>query len=147
MRPAQLILWIVGVAVATGCDKPPPADSLKEWTPADHHSKDDSQRQATGNQTAPVSKDASAASATQTLLDVTWRNQCATCHGMMGRGDGPQGPMFKATDFTSADWQARVTDEDIKSTIKNGKGRMPKFDLPDDVVAALVQRIRALRGR
>ena len=129
------------------CERAPAAESLPEWTPKDHVSRDDSARLASGNQTAPVAKDAAAASAAQTLLDITWRNQCATCHGMMGRGDGPQGPMFKATDLTSAEWQGKVSDDDIKATIKNGKGKMPKFDLPDNVLAAMVVRIRSLKGR
>jgi cytochrome c oxidase cbb3-type subunit 3 len=147
MRHLLLLLAfsLAAASLALACDRGPSPDSLKEWTPADHHSKDESP--SAGNQTAPVSKDAAAASAAQTLLDVTWRGQCALCHGMAGRGDGPQGPMFKATDFTNAEWQARVTDEEIKSSIKNGKGRMPKFDLPDDVTAALLARIRSLRGR
>src|SRR5579864_5328538 len=29
------------VAFAPACDRPPSADSLREWTPADHHSSDD----------------------------------------------------------------------------------------------------------
>ena len=66
---------------------------------------------------------------------------------MLGKGDGPNGPMMKASDLTREEWQASVTDADIAAVIKTGKGRMPKFDLPDPVVRGLVGRIRAVRGR
>ena len=78
-----------------------------------------------------------------TLAEVTWRNQCAPCHGLLGRGDGPQGPMVHATDLTLPEWQAKMTDAQIASSIVNGKNRMPKFDFPPDVLRGLVLRIRA----
>jgi len=65
----------------------------------------------------------------------------------MGRGDGPQGPLVHATNLTLAEWQAKVTDQEIADAIRNGKNRMPKFDFPPDVVMGLVARIRATRGR
>jgi cytochrome c oxidase cbb3-type subunit 3 len=78
---------------------------------------------------------------------VTWRNQCAQCHGLLGRGDGPNGPLLKATDLTKEEWQAKATDAEIAASIRDGKGRMPKFDLPDPVVVGLVARIRAVRNK
>ncbi|AKV02267.1 hypothetical protein AKJ09_08930 [Labilithrix luteola] len=80
-------------------------------------------------------------------MEVTWQNQCSTCHGMQGHGDGPQGPMFKAPDLSREDFQSRVKDDEIASTITNGKGRMPKFEIPDEVVRGLVLRVRSFRGR
>jgi cytochrome c oxidase cbb3-type subunit 3 len=82
-----------------------------------------------------------------TLVEVTWRNQCAMCHGVLGRGDGPQGPMMHAPNLTLPEWQAKMTDQQIAEVIRNGKNRMPKFDFPPDVVAGLVARIRASKGR
>ena len=55
--------------------------------------------------------------------------------------------MVKAPDLTQADWQSKVTDEQIAQVITSGKNRMPKFDLPPDVVAGLVARIRSSRAR
>jgi cytochrome c oxidase cbb3-type subunit 3 len=81
------------------------------------------------------------------MVDLTWRSQCQSCHGPSGRGDGPQGPMNKAADLGREDWQAKVKDEEIAATILNGKGKMPKFDLPDEVVKGLVARVRSYRGR
>ena len=81
------------------------------------------------------------------LLDMAWRKNCATCHGSAGRGDGPQGAMVRAPDLSRPDWQEKVSDDEIATTIRNGKNKMPKFDLPDQVVAGLVQRIRAFRAK
>jgi len=81
------------------------------------------------------------------MVEVAWRNQCASCHGPTGHGDGPQGQLFKAADLAKPEWQDQAKDEDIANTIKNGKGRMPKFDLPDDVVKGLVVRVRSFRGK
>lgn len=81
------------------------------------------------------------------LVDVAWRQNCAPCHGPVGRGDGPQGPMVRAPDLTRADWQANITDEEMAATIRKGKNKMPAFDLPDQVIRGLVQRIRAARAK
>src|SRR5262249_10136725 len=80
------------------------------------------------------------------LIELTWGRQCASCHGPEGRGDGPNGPGVQAPDLARESWQATVTDDQIARTIRNGKNRMPKFDLPDAVVAGLVRRIRGLRS-
>jgi cytochrome c oxidase cbb3-type subunit 3 len=127
------------------CERPPSADSLREWTPGDHHSADDDKLQA-GAQAAAAPRGAQGASETAQLVEITWRQQCSTCHGPMGRGDGQMGPMVQAPDLTAPDWQSKVTDEQIASTIKSGKNKMPKFDLPDPVLQGLVLRIRSLRG-
>lgn len=81
------------------------------------------------------------------LVDLTWRQQCSTCHGAMGHGDGQLGPMVRAPDLTREEWQSRVTDGEIAATIKTGKGKMPNFDVPQLVLEGLVARVRAVRGR
>jgi mono/diheme cytochrome c family protein len=96
---------------------------------------------------SPAPSSSAAANPTLTLVEVTWRNQCASCHGPIGRGDGPQGPMVRATNLTLPEWQAKVSDQEIADVIRNGKNRMPKFEFPPDVVAGLVARIRAAKGR
>lgn len=55
--------------------------------------------------------------------------------------------MVHAPNLTLSEWQAKMTDQQIADVIRNGKNRMPKFDFPADVVAGLVARIRASRGR
>jgi cytochrome c oxidase cbb3-type subunit 3 len=131
-----LALGLLGALAA--CDRPPSVE-LKEWTPADH----DGEMKAAPN----AKQGAKGESGGAVLVETTWRQQCATCHGNAGRGDGPQGPMFKAADLSKEEWQAKANDTDIAGAIRNGKGRMPKFDLPDDIVAGLVKRIRSFRGQ
>ena len=128
----------VAAAAAGGCDRPPSVE-LKEWSASDH---DGEKQSANGKQGARG--DAGGAPA---LVEIAWRNQCAACHGPQGKGDGPQGAMFKAADLGREDWQSRVKDEEIAATIVNGKGRMPKFELPEEVVVGLVARIRSFRGQ
>lgn len=144
-QPLALAMFL---AAATGaCDRPPSADSLKEWTPADHHSTDDDKL---GGATAPqIGRAAGNAPASDVgqLVDITWRQQCATCHGPVGRGDGQMGPMVQAPDLSRPDWQSRVTDVEMAAIIKTGKNRMPSFNLPDPVLSGLVARIRSLQAR
>src|SRR5690349_23237043 len=128
--------WFLILAMA-GCDRPPGSDGVKDWTPADHDGEKSS---------APNSKQgqrqAGDAGGTATLVEITWRNQCASCHGIGGKGDGPQGAMFKPPDLT----KSSTDDAALLSTIKNGKGRMPKFDIPDDVAQGLAARVKSFRG-
>jgi cytochrome c oxidase cbb3-type subunit 3 len=135
------------LVLATGCDQPPSADSLKEWSPSDHHSSDDDRLQGQpGQGTSGAQGPAAKGSDVPQLVDLTWRQQCTPCHGAMGKGDGQMGPMVQASDLTNAEWQGKASDADIAAVIKGGKNKMPKFDLPDPVIAGLVARIRQLRG-
>lgn len=142
MRPTLrisvvLALGAVVTGLVTGCDRAPSADGLKEWAATDHDGEKKSAKQG-----PKVAGGGGAAG----LVDLTWRNQCQSCHGPEGRGDGPQGAMFKAADLGREEWQAKVTDAEIGATITTGKGRMPKFELPDEVVKGLVARVRSFRG-
>jgi cytochrome c oxidase cbb3-type subunit 3 len=81
------------------------------------------------------------------LEDVTivaWGQNCTPCHGELGRGDGPRGPMLKATNLSDPAWQGSVTDQQIAATIKLGKGAMPAFKLPDVTIANLVKLVRMM---
>jgi cytochrome c oxidase cbb3-type subunit 3 len=134
--------------VAIGCDRPPSPGSAPEWTPADHHSQDDEKAASA----AQVGASAAAAKATPRddatqLVELAWRQQCATCHGPSGKGDGPMGAMMQAPDLTRVPWQAKASDADIAAVIQTGRNKMPRFDLPDVVVRGLVARIRSLRGQ
>lgn len=139
MRPSNLSLLAVLAALCLGgCDSPPP--DLREWTPADHHGETQNPertRQSTGE---PAS--------TEPGLDevtlATWSKACTLCHGRIGRGDGPQAPMTQPRDLTDPAWQASVSDEQIEKSIREGKGKMPAFPLPDGTIKSLVQLIRRL---
>jgi mono/diheme cytochrome c family protein len=80
---------------------------------------------------------------------------CARCHGIDGSGGLPLfegGPSPR--DFRDHDFQLARTDEQLKQTIRNGKGSgMPPFGstFDDAQLDALVLRIRsfdpAMKGR
>ncbi|MCP4444401.1 MAG: cytochrome c [Myxococcales bacterium] len=48
--------------------------------------------------------------------------RCTACHGDSGKGDGPGSAALnpKPQDYTNAEWQASVTDEDISAAIVKG---------------------------
>jgi cytochrome c oxidase cbb3-type subunit 3 len=139
-------LCVVLAVSALACEQAPSATSLREWTATDHHSSDDD-RVGSGAQQAPAAQASAKGNDTAGLVDLTWRQQCTTCHGPMGKGDGQMGPMLHAPDLTRRDWQDKVTDAQIAATIKTGKDKMPRFDLPEPVVHGLVARIRQLEGQ
>jgi cytochrome c oxidase cbb3-type subunit 3 len=145
---APLLAFLASSALLLACERAPSADALHEWTPQDHHSVDDQRagQQQKAQPAQPPANNAGGGSDVASLVDLTWRTQCTACHGPMGRGDGQMGPMLHAPDLTRADWQSHVTDAELAATIKGGKGKMPKFDLPDPVVQGLVARIRQLRA-
>jgi mono/diheme cytochrome c family protein len=138
VRSLTVLSGLVFAAFLGGCERTPSVE-LRDWSPSDHDGEKKLPQGA--KQGARGSTGGTAA-----LGEAAWGQQCATCHGPQGRGDGPQGPMFKAPDLSRSDWQGRVSDDQIASTIRNGKGRMPKFELPDDVVRQLVQKVRSFRG-
>lgn len=82
--------------------------------------------------------------------------RCMPCHGAGGAGDGPAsaGLTPKPANFTSAEWQAKVTDEHIEKIIQYGGAAVgkspampPNPDLMDKegVVKALRAHIRSLK--
>ncbi|MGA2449380.1 MAG: cytochrome c [Polyangiaceae bacterium] len=152
-RPASWIYWGTaagGLAVAAcclmGCDTSQSAEALPEWTPRDHHSRDEDKGRAAVAPSASAQPDPGVELAQ--LVEFAWRQQCAQCHGQTGKGDGPSGPLVAAPDLTSDEWQAKASDVHIANVIRSGSGKMPKFDLlPDVVVRGLVLRIRSTRGR
>jgi cytochrome c oxidase cbb3-type subunit 3 len=142
-----LLACVLALPLVAACDQAPSADALPEWKPSDHHSVDDNGgAQASGAQAPAAARGAPGAGDTAQLVEITWRQQCSQCHGAMGRGDGPNGPMLHTRDLTDPEWQAKMSDADIAATIRTGKDKMPKFDLPDPVMQGLVARIRQLKG-
>lgn len=138
MRFAPALVLLCTLAA---CDKP--AGDLREWRPEDHdHTTNPGQDQVVGG------PDAGSPELARVGLDevtmTVWTQNCTRCHGQIGRGDGPQSAMFHATDLTNPAWQRAVSDEQIAATIKNGRGAMPPFNLPDGTIKALVRLVRLL---
>jgi mono/diheme cytochrome c family protein len=138
-----------------GCDRAPTDQNAREWTPSDHDRAEEAERTARGERApqsvaeARGSRDGGgrAADPMAIVAESTWKNQCTPCHGPMGLGDGPNGPMVGAKNLTDPSFLSSRTDAELTASISNGKGRMPKFDLPPAIVAGLVARIRAGAAR
>jgi mono/diheme cytochrome c family protein len=133
--------WLGALALSSACNRTP-AD-LREWSPNDHDHTDNPER-------GQVSGDAGSPLAAQGIDDVTlvaWKQNCIRCHGSFGAGDGPQGPMTHARDLTDPSWQAAITDDGIANAIRQGRGSMPAFQLPDATVSSLVRLVRLMRAR
>jgi len=82
-----------------------------------------------------------------------WDAQCKKCHSADGSGSGPMGKKFKLKDYTKADVQAGMTDEEMTAAIKDGvkdeagKMKMPAYaeKFSAEEIAALVAHIRAMK--
>lgn len=136
---AFVLALVVGLM---GCGRS--SGNTRDWQASDHD-------QAPGQQQGQVPArpgSSSQADSDKSLVELAWQRNCATCHGVVGRGDGPQGPMLRPADLTRAEWQAQVTDDQIAEVIRKGRNRMPAFEaLPPQVITGLVARIRSNRQR
>jgi len=140
--PRRISSYAVGLGcalLALACNETP-AD-LRQWRTSDHD------HTVNPNADQVQVTDAGSSEPGHGLDDVTivaWQQNCTNCHGPLGRGDGPQGQLLHASDLSRSDWQATVTDEAIASTIRQGRGRMPAFNLPEATILRLVALIRML---
>lgn len=142
LRCGSRFLAVVSLAVGViGCDSPAP--DLREWTVEDHkHRTERKTRRAMDrvrNHSRPQKIDQ--------VASVTWSAQCASCHGKKGKGDGPTSIMVQAKDLTNRTWQATVTDAQLATSIRKGKGKMPAFDLPESTIQSMVHYVRQLRNK
>lgn len=129
----------LALLLAAACNERP-AD-VREWRVSDH---DNTESPNSGQVSADAG--APAAPGLEDVTIVAWQQNCTQCHGQLGRGDGPRGPMLKATNLSDPAWQDRVTDEQIAATIKNGRGAMPPSNLPDGTIANLVKLVRMMNA-
>jgi mono/diheme cytochrome c family protein len=72
-----------------------------------------------------------------------FKNECQKCHDYNGKGT-KRGKRLGVPDFTDAEWQASVTDEQLINSITNGKDKMPKQEgrLSPEEIRAMVKYIR-----
>lgn len=89
--------------------------------------------------------------------DKVFKFYCAQCHGLTGKGDGPnvvEGFPVSPRNFTKAEEMVKLSDADIRNVIRDGGPSMSKSammppwsqTLSDDEVDALVIKLRALCG-
>lgn len=143
VRAWPLLVLLACLPVA--CSRAP--KDLRVWRPTDHDRTEENAntRSAAAANSGDLSQPAKMLGVDQVVL-VTWRQQCTRCHGMLGRGDGPQGPMTGARNLSDPAWQASVTDAQIAGAITKGKGRMPQFNLPAATVKGLVRLVRMMNA-
>ena len=82
-----------------------------------------------------------------------WENHCAKCHGADGKGQTKIGKKLKLKDYTDAQVQAAMTDEEIikvtnEGIIENGKEKMKgyKDELSADEIKDFVAFIRKFKA-
>lgn len=142
---AKLVVLLTGLSLAIGgCtskDTAPEEPKAAEPTPA------------------PTPQPAAEEPASDPVAEAAeiFSNRCTVCHGEKGKGDGPGSAALepKPRDFTSAEWQAEVTDEHLTKIIVYGGAAVgkaptmpanPDLDAKPEVVAELVKHIRGLAG-
>jgi cytochrome c6 len=75
-----------------------------------------------------------------------YKSKCAVCHGADGSGDTPMGKKLGAKSLKSPEVQ-KESDSDLKSSLSNGKGKMPAYKtLTPEQIDALVKYARE-RGK
>ncbi|MDE2059533.1 MAG: cytochrome c [candidate division NC10 bacterium] len=75
-----------------------------------------------------------------------YADKCVGCHGEKGKGDGVGARMLskKPIDYTDKKAMSKLTDEDMKRTVKQGKAPMPAWGtlLTDQEIDNVVAYIR-----
>jgi len=105
---------------------------------------------------APPPAAAPAAAPTETAADV-FKNRCTPCHGTSGKGDGPASAALnpKPRNYTDAQWQQSVTDDQLKKTILYGGAAVgksavmpsqPDLESRPEILDGLIKIIRAFRS-
>src|SRR3954447_11094868 len=88
-------------------------------------------------------------------IDRLWRAKCASCHGPDGKGQTEQGKKMAVGDLSSAEWQGKTHDGQIRTAINDGvktekngvKKEMEayKSKLRPDQLDGLIAYVRALK--
>ena len=83
-----------------------------------------------------------------------WKAKCSSCHGLDGKGQTETGRKYQVPDFSTAAWQKRTSEADIKARVTMGfsdvrdgvKREMPSFkdELDAEQLDAVVALLRKL---
>lgn len=138
--------FVVGLAAAVaGCNRT--EENLPEWRPSDHdNAATPSAAQVDTKQPRPGMPNLEKYGLNEVII-AAWKQNCVPCHGIIGRGDGPQAAMSRPRDLTDPNWQRAAPDDEILYAIQKGRGRMPPFPaLPEDTARGLVRMIRLMNA-
>jgi len=74
-----------------------------------------------------------------------YKQKCAACHGVDGKGETATGKAMKVRSFADPE-VAKMSDEELAGAIEKGKGKMPAYgkSLKPDEIKALVAYIHSL---
>jgi len=143
MQYRKLILSVfLAVAATPGCAKK-----------SDESAESGAAKNAAAATPAPVAVVANPAAEARSLF----KARCTVCHGETGKGDGPGAAALnpKPRDYTNAEWQASVSDEQLRKVIVMGGAAVgkspimpgnPDLDAKPEVVGELVKLVRGLKG-
>lgn len=90
-------------------------------------------------------------------IERTWKAKCGSCHGNDGKAQTEKGKKEGVADMTTADWQKKFTDAQIKEAIEKGVkkeegGKTKKMEgyagkLKPEQIDELVKHVRAFGGK
>jgi mono/diheme cytochrome c family protein len=74
-----------------------------------------------------------------------YKQKCAACHGVDGKGETATGKAMKVHSFGDPE-VAKMSDDELAGTIEKGKGKMPAYgkSLKPDEIKAIVTYVRSL---
>jgi mono/diheme cytochrome c family protein len=74
-----------------------------------------------------------------------YKQKCAACHGVDGKGETATGKAMKVKDIASEEVK-KMSDEDLSDAISKGKGKMPAYakSMKPDDIKAMVAYIRSM---
>ena len=86
-----------------------------------------------------------------------WKKHCKGCHGDTGKADTKNGKKYEVEDITTADWQSKHTDEEIKKAVTDGLPKSDKHKFQDKMksfkdkmsaeeIDAIVKHVRSLKA-
>ena len=76
-----------------------------------------------------------------------FKQNCARCHGVDGKGQTTAGEIAGAPDFTDPSWQELSDDQTLANSITHGLGQMPSFSkkLSTEQIKSLVSYVRTFK--
>ena len=86
-----------------------------------------------------------------------WKQHCKGCHGDTGKADTKNGKKYKVDDITTAAWQDKHKDDEIKKVITDGMPKDSKHEFKEKMksfkekmsaeeIDAVVKYIRTLKA-